>query len=283
MTATVKPRVAPDAPFLFPSLLPVKQAPGRGGSRFTILRVLPYFAGAGAAALVFAGYHTMSPQSQLYGRTFVGETPPSRRLALTFDDGPSDPSTLRLLEVLERHQVRASFFMIGRHVARLPAVARAVAHAGHEIANHTYTHPLLSLRTRASVRGELERCREVLGETVGVHCNLFRPPYGARRPGVLREIRARGLNPVMWRVAGKDWQTQSPATIEETVCQGIRGGDVILLHDGSPDGGSDRLGTVEAANRMIPRLKDQGYAFVAVGDMLQHLQSVLPPGAVLRS
>jgi peptidoglycan/xylan/chitin deacetylase (PgdA/CDA1 family) len=230
--------------------------------------VLPYI--AGAAALVLAGYHTMAPQSQLYGRTFVREEPPSRRLALTFDDGPSDPSTLHLLEVLERHQVRASFFMIGRHVARLPAIARAVAQERHEIANHSYTHPVLSLHTQASVRRELEDCENILQETVGPHSRLFRPPYGARRPGVLREIRAQGLTPVMWSVPGKDWQTQSPAVIEETVCKAIRGGDVVLLHDGAPAGGGwDRLGTVEATRLLIPRLRDQGYTFVTVGEMLR--------------
>jgi peptidoglycan/xylan/chitin deacetylase (PgdA/CDA1 family) len=214
----------------------------------------------------------MSPQSQLYGSTFVREAPPSRRLALTFDDGPRDPSTLRLLEVLERHRVRASFFMIGEHVARLPDVARAVVNARHEIANHTFTHPMLSLHTQARVRDEINRCDQILEQTVGPHSRLFRPPYGARRPGVLREIRMRGFLPVMWSVAGQDWKTQSPAAIEENVCRTIRGGEVILLHDGSPDPSEDRLGTVEATNRLIPRLQHEGYTFVTVGEMVANQQ-----------
>jgi peptidoglycan/xylan/chitin deacetylase (PgdA/CDA1 family) len=231
--------------------------------------VLPYF--AGAAALVFAGYHTMSPQSQLYGGTFVRESPPSRRLALTFDDGPSDPSTLRLLEVLERHQVRSTFFMIGRHVSRLPGIAKAVAEAGHEVGNHTHTHPLLTVHFRNRASTEIERCRHVLQETVGPHSALFRPPYGGRRPAVLRAVRAHGLRTVMWSVAGKDWQTQSAAIIEANVCQAVRGGDVILLHDGTPaEGGMDRLGTAEAVNRLIPRLKNEGYVFAPVSEMLPH-------------
>src|SRR4051812_47889055 len=103
--------------------------------------MLPYL--TGAAALTFAGYHTMGPRSQLYGRTFIGEGNGSRRLALTFADGPNDPFTFRLLEVLARHRVRATFFMIGSHVARRPDIAKAVAGAGHAIGNHTQSHPLL--------------------------------------------------------------------------------------------------------------------------------------------
>src|ERR671923_144487 len=94
----------------------------------------------GAAVLgaaVAAGWHSMSPTSQLYGRTFTGLAPTTRTLALTFDDGPNDPCTLRLLEVLARHQVHATFFMIGRYIAAQPGIARAVAAAGHEIGNHT--------------------------------------------------------------------------------------------------------------------------------------------------
>ena len=246
-----------------------KRGHGKQPFLITILSVLPYL--AAAAALVFAGYHTMSPQSQLYGRTFLRESPPSRRLALTFDDGPSDPATLRLLEVLERHQVRASFFMIGEHVSRLPEVARAVAKAGHEVANHTCTHPILTLHTQAATGSEIGRCEQILDQVVGPHSRLFRPPYGARRPAVLREVHARGLSPVMWSVAGKDWRTQSAATIQANIISAVRGGDVILLHDGTPAGAGDqRLGTVAATNQLIPVLKDKGYRFVTVGEMLRH-------------
>jgi peptidoglycan/xylan/chitin deacetylase (PgdA/CDA1 family) len=241
--------------------------------------VLSYVAvAATGAALVLAGYHSMAPTSQLYGSTFIGEARPSRRLALTFDDGPSDPSTLRLLEVLERHRIRATFFMIGRHIARHPSIACAVAAAGHEIGNHTETHPLLTVHTARRVRREIETCEQRLQETVGPLSRLFRPPYGGRRPGVLRQVRAQGLQTVMWNVAGKDWKTQSPQLIESTLCGAIRGGDVILLHDGAPGGsGRERLGTVEAVDRIIPRLQDQGYRFLTVGQMLATRQTIAQP------
>ena len=97
-----------------------------------------------AAALGLAtglGYNCMAPASQLFGSTFTGINPGSRQIALTYDDGPSDPDTLRLLEVLERHQVKATFFMLGRFVTLRPLVAGAVVAAGHVVGNHTYTHP----------------------------------------------------------------------------------------------------------------------------------------------
>ena len=228
--------------------------------------MLPYF--AGAAALVFAGYHTMGPTSQLYGRTFTGESPGSKRLALTFDDGPSDPHTLHLLDVLAKHKALATFFMIGAHVAQRSRIARAVAESGHEIGNHTHMHPLLTLKSRKMVRAEAQACEAALWDATGRRSRLFRPPYGARRPGVLREIRELGYEAVMWRVAGYDWRTQSDAEIERNVRSRIRGGEVILLHDGSPENGADRSGTVQATELLLSGLSAQGYRFVTVSEML---------------
>src|SRR5512146_541017 len=92
---------------------------------------------AAAGALSLAGYHTMGPRSQLYGRTFIANRAKPRQLALTYDDGPNEPYTLDLLEVLARHSIRATFFMMGRHAAQRPQIAQAVAYAGHVIGNHT--------------------------------------------------------------------------------------------------------------------------------------------------
>src|SRR5690242_2214162 len=108
---------------------------------------------AGAAS--FAGFHTMWPTSQVYGRTFAGAIPAGKMLALTYDDGPNDPHTLHLLEVLARHGVRATFFMLGRMVQERPLIARAVLAAGHEIGNHTYTHPNLIFCSRAQIEAQI--------------------------------------------------------------------------------------------------------------------------------
>ena len=137
------------------------------------------FAGAAAtAALTIAGYQSMAPTGQWYGRTFTGLARGTKQLALTYDDGPNDPHTMRLLEVLAKHDVRATFFLIGRHVRQRPEIAREVVKAGHVVGNHTFTHPLLTIKTVAEVRQELADCRSALQDSIGEHSSLFRPPFG---------------------------------------------------------------------------------------------------------
>jgi len=120
------------------------------------------------------------------------------------------------------------------------------------------------------VRGELERCRKVLTVTIGGHSNLWRPPYGARLPHVLSVGRSLGLEPVMWTVSSNDWKIRTADGIEQRLAERIRGGDVILMHDGAHVRmGADRAATVEATDRLIQRLKEQGYEFVTVAEMMK--------------
>src|ERR1019366_4036030 len=108
-----------------------------------------------AAAASAAGYQSMAPTGQWFGSTFASGIRGSKQIALTFDDGPNDPHTLKLLDVLARHSVRATFFMIGRFVRQHPKIARAVAEAGHMVGNHTFTHPLLIFESAARTHSEL--------------------------------------------------------------------------------------------------------------------------------
>jgi len=221
-----------------------------------------------AAAASAAGYQSMAPTAQWYGRTFSSGMRGSKQIALTYDDGPNDPHTLRLLDVLAKHNVRATFFMIGCHVQQRPDIARAVAQAGHVIGNHAFTHPLLTFQSEAQTRKQLVDCRQALHDAVGEHSNLFRPPFGGRRPATLKIARELGLEPVMWNVTGYDWTAPPAAAIEKKVARQMRGGDVILLHDGSHRAlGADRAQTVIATDNLIRRYKDQGYEFVTVEEM----------------
>jgi peptidoglycan/xylan/chitin deacetylase (PgdA/CDA1 family) len=226
---------------------------------------------AAAAAVFYAGWASMAPRSQLYGRTFVRAHHASRQIALTFDDGPNDPHTLNLLDLLARHDVKATFFMIGRFVRERPDIARRVAEAGHAIGNHTYTHPNLIFCSPAQVRLQLEDCERVLADTVGEHSRLFRPPYGGRLPHVMRIARQRGLEPVMWSVSSRDWTLKTSDAIERQVAARIRGGDVVLMHDG----GNQRIGsyrgrTVEAVERLIPQFQAKGFEFVTVPELMKN-------------
>ncbi|MBV9086960.1 MAG: polysaccharide deacetylase family protein [Acidobacteriaceae bacterium] len=224
---------------------------------------------AGAAAVVYAGYASMSPGSQLYGRTFVRGRRGSRQIALTFDDGPNDPHTLHLLDILARHQVQATFFMIGRYVREQPRIARAVADAGHVIGNHTDTHPNLIGCTSAQVNAQLGECERALSDAVGGHSRLFRPPFGARLPHVLHAVRRRGMEPVMWSISSCDWNLPTADAIERRVARRIHGGDVVLMHDGGHrQMGTFRGHTVEAAERLIQRFKREGFKFVTIPEML---------------
>lgn len=221
---------------------------------------------AGAASA--AGYQTMAPTGQWYGRTFTGVAAGSKKVALTYDDGPNDPHTLTLLEILAKHKVHATFFMIGHFVRERPDIARAVAAAGHIIGNHTFTHPLLTFKSAAETRSELVDCRSALQDAIGEHSALFRPPFGGRRPATLRIARNLGLETVMWNVTGYDWNAPPASEVEAKVVRQMHGGDVILLHDGGHKGmGADRSQTVIATDHLIGRFKNEGFEFVTISDM----------------
>ncbi len=227
-----------------------------------------------AAAASTASYQSMSPTGQWFGHTFTGLRRGSKQLALTYDDGPNDPHTQRLLEVLARHNVHATFFLIGRYAQQRPDIVREIVKAGHVVGNHTFTHPLLIFKSARELRSQLDNCHLALTDAIGEHSNLFRPPFGGRRPTVLRIAGQMGLEPIMWNVTGYDWNASSAEQIERKVTKQVRGGNVILLHDGGHrDFGADRSFTVTATDRLIFRYKSEGYEFVTIPQMRRKADS----------
>ena len=222
------------------------------------------FAVAGAL-----GYQSMAPTGQWFGRAFCGGRRGSKQIALTFDDGPNDPHSLNLLDVLSRHEVRATFFVIGRYVRQRPDIVQEIARRGHVVGNHTFSHPLLIFKSSQRMRQEIVECQEAIRDAIGESANLFRPPWGGRRPGTFSIVEQLGLRPVMWNVTGYDWNAPSADYIEQRVIKKIRGGDVVLLHDGSHAAfGVDRSNTVQAAERLLSRYKSEGREFVTVSEMI---------------
>jgi peptidoglycan-N-acetylglucosamine deacetylase len=220
---------------------------------------------AGACA-----YAALWPSSQLFGKVLVAGSDPNE-IALTYDDGPNPAATERLLEVLARHQVRATFFLIGSFVRQRPDLARAVAAAGHLIGNHTMTHPWLAWQSAARIREELTGCNAALEDALGVPVRYFRPPHGARRPYVLRTAHDLGLATIQWNVTAYDWSPHPPEAIAANVVRGITrnqhkgGASNVLLHDGGHTGlGQPRMATVEATDQLITRYKTEDARFVTI-------------------
>jgi peptidoglycan/xylan/chitin deacetylase (PgdA/CDA1 family) len=230
----------------------------------------PFISLVAAGAAGYAGYATMAPESQLYGRTLRHGVDPSQ-MALTFDDGPNDPHTLVLLDVLAKHDAKATFFLIGKYVRQRPEIVRAIQAAGHEIGNHTYSHPNLIFVSSARLRQELTDCGKALEDALGTRTTLFRPPFGGRRPAVLRTARSMGLNPIMWSVTAYDWSAKSPDSIVNKVARQVDSrrrpcGEVVLLHDGGHLAfGTDRNHTVNATRRLLERYS--GRQFVSISQL----------------
>jgi peptidoglycan-N-acetylglucosamine deacetylase len=188
-------------------------------------------------------------------------------IALTFDDGPSE-STPALLEILARYGAPATFFEIGANVRRLPNVAREVAAAGHDIGNHTHSHPLLALQSPGFIHRELAAAQEAIEHATGRRPRYFRAPYGARWFGLRAAQQRLGLSGVMWSTIALDWKRQTPAVVSRLL-HGATRGAILCLHDGRvlehrPDIGV----TLQAVRELLPRLMDRGFHFERVTDIL---------------
>lgn len=190
-----------------------------------------------------------------------------KAVALTFDDGPSE-STPQLLEVLEREGVRATFFQCGMNVRRLPRVARDVAGAGHEIGNHSDSHPPFYFRSGTFMEQEMARAQAAIEEAAGTRPVLFRVPYGARWFGLRRAQKRLGLMGVMWTAIGRDWKLRAE-TIAARLLGAARNGAIFCLHDGRElQPRPDVRETLEAVRRMIPELRARGFQFETVSEIL---------------
>ena len=223
-------------------------------------------AGAAAAGGVFAWSATV-PSAQLFGPT-LRRVSDAETVALTFDDGPNSRITPSLLDLLDRHQVRATFFLLGKRVREFPALAKEIAVRGHTIGNHTETHPSLTFLSRKRIARELGECDDAIHAATARRTKWMRPPYGFRGPqlnGVVKERCGAGV--VMWSVSGYDWKPQPAERLIERLRK-VRGGDIVLLHDADhrlPDG--DRRWTVEALGYWLPRWKDAGLQLAGLDDL----------------
>jgi peptidoglycan/xylan/chitin deacetylase (PgdA/CDA1 family) len=182
----------------------------------------------------------------------------SRAIALTIDDGPDAIYTPQVLQLLAKYRVTAMFSMIGTEVSALPAVARDVADAGHEIANHTWRHLDLGTLAPSAVTSEMDQATDAIHTATGIVPSRFRAPYGVWSSTVLRHCAQTGMTPIDWSVDPRDWARPGVSAIVSNIMSNTRGGSIILEHDG----GGNRSETVAALKIVIPRLLNAGYHFV---------------------
>jgi peptidoglycan/xylan/chitin deacetylase (PgdA/CDA1 family) len=209
------------------------------------------------------GYGAFSPRSRLLAPVIAhGRRAAPPRVALSFDDGPHPEATPAVLDALERADVRAAFFVIGRHAARHPQLLRRMDRAGHLIANHSYDHAYHGMfRLHRYWARELQRTEQVIADAIGKRPRLFRPPLGFKHPGIGDPATRDGYAIVTWTRRGRDgWATRSEWIVQR-LTRAPRAGDILTLHD-STDGRirRDLQPTVQAVPRVIDALRNQGLA-----------------------
>jgi peptidoglycan-N-acetylglucosamine deacetylase len=204
--------------------------------------------------------------------TFYAARTGEKIVALTFDDGPSPLWTPQILAGLKDAGVKATFFMLGEHVEKYPDVARMVADQGHEVENHTYSHHVLIYYTMEELENEIHKAEQVIREVTGVTTRYFRPPKAWLTEAEKSKIKELGYETVLWSLNSKDWVTFDDKYIVRYLVKHIRAGDIILFHDSggvfSTEGGS-RHETVLSVSLLIRKLRERGYRFVTVRELLE--------------
>lgn len=180
-------------------------------------------------------------------------------VALTFDDGPG-PHTERLLDVLARRRVPATFFLLGMNAERDPTTVERIGRDGHELANHSYDHAELAELSPAEIRTQLARTQQAIYAASGIWPCLMRPPYGATNKRVARVARTLRLPQVLWSLDTEDWDVKKAATVVDRATRATRRGEIILLHD-------IHKSSVDAVPGIITRLQRQGFRFVTVSGL----------------
>lgn len=204
--------------------------------------------------------------SDWFGPSIKSVDPGSRRIALTFDDGPSD-STPYILDILAKHGMRATFFLIGMNVERLPDVAKRVLKEGHEIGNHTYSHPDFYKKAPWQVASEIERCQRAIEDRLSVLPRWFRAPHGHRWFGMFPALNRLQMRSAMWSVDTCDWRDPAPAIVD-CGTRFVHDGDVVLMHDGfRTNPGHHRQETVKALPALLTRFQDIGLATPTLSEM----------------
>jgi peptidoglycan/xylan/chitin deacetylase (PgdA/CDA1 family) len=224
----------------------------------------------GVSALATAAYWAgFRPRSQVFGSFPYGIETEEKVVALTFDDGPNEPYTSRLLDVLDAYQVKATFFQVGRCAQRFPSTTRRVVQSGHVLGNHSYSHSFTSYVRQPRQEIEISRSQEVFYSVAGVTPALYRPPWLCHWPWVMTSARQHGLQVVSGTFV-HPLEIFQPAAVKltDSAARLTRPGSILIFHDGLEARGGAREQSVAAVGPLIDRLADRGYRFTTVDRLL---------------
>lgn len=185
-----------------------------------------------------------------------------KNIALTFDDGPNEKYTYRILKILQGNNVHATFFLIGQHAQRYPELVKQIYQAGHEIGNHTYSHIELTKIPSGEIKKEVEKTKDIVQELTGHNTVLFRPPWGVFDGRSLAELALRKYDAVLWSIDSRDWSRPGVEMIKKNVLSKVQNGSIILFHD-------DHDQIAQALPDIIKSLKDQGYQLVTIPELIE--------------
>ncbi len=231
-----------------------------------LLSSLAFLSILGAGFISYYEYHGIGPQDGIIRRGSIPNV-----VALTFDDGPNPKYTPKILDILREKKVKATFFVVGKHVEKYPEIARRIVEEGHELGNHTYSHRDLVPSVRRVLLREIGKTEKALIEICGQGSNIFRPPRGVYSNAVRKFLLERGYKIILWSLSTQDWRGITPQKILGRVKRYVKGGSIVLFHDSGallrPEGGL-RESTVKALPLVIDYLIEKGYRIVTVGEML---------------
>lgn len=192
-----------------------------------------------------------------------------KKVSLTFDDGPHPKYTVEILRVLESLGVKATFFLVGTNVRKHPVLSKKIAQEGHQIGAHSFWHRRMLFLSRGEVESEIDFAFEVIGDITGQRIELFRPPFGIHGYLLPKILKEKGAKLILWDVNSKDWKLKDPSRISANVTKRVKGGSILLFHDGKfSDENVYYSHTVSALRQIIPALKDKGFWPVTVSDLL---------------
>jgi peptidoglycan/xylan/chitin deacetylase (PgdA/CDA1 family) len=220
--------------------------------------------------LVWFGEGTFGPQGNLFGKTYWHGDTNQKVVALTFDDGPNEPYTSRVLNILKRQHVRATFFLIGENTRRFRETAARIVREGHAVGNHSDRHTVpFALQSESEMTAQVDSAEETIRSATGEFTRLFRPPQGLRSPWLMHVLERDSLITVTWDDAPGDWDPMTTATLIDRTVLNAHPGSIILLHDGmNLTHGANQSTTVMGLEPIIQQLRARGYSFVTLPELL---------------